>query len=109
MDFSVGQKVYVKEKANNFRLLSQSGEVVHINNIQGLVLVRFKNNEKAYFTEDDLSITFVIPSSSSIATIILIVILLSFVLADFVSIYILKESFLMFLPYLWFLLSLYWS
>ena len=109
MDFSVGQKVYIKEKANNFRLLSQSGDVIFINNFQELVLVRFKNNEQAYFTEDNLSLTFIFPSSSSIVTVVLIIILLSFVLADLLSIYILKESFLMFLPYMWFLLSLYLS
>ena len=87
MNSSVGQKVYVKGNINNFRLLSYSGEVVFIDNIQQLVLVRFRNNETAFFSEDNLSLTFVFPPLSSIIGLIILVTLISFSFAFVANFY----------------------
>ncbi len=85
MDSIVGQKVYVKGNVNRFKLLSYSGEVVFIDKIKQLVLVRFRNNETAFFSEANLSLEFILPPTPSIIFAVFTILFLSYSLAYFVS------------------------
>ena len=86
MEYVVGQKVYVRENANNFKLLSYSGDVIYIDNIQELILVRFKNSKTAFFSESNLSLNFILPSLTSIISAMFIFALFSYCIAYFANI-----------------------
>ena len=88
MDFSIGQKVYIKSHIDNFRLLSYSGEVVHISEVTHHVLVRLRNNDAIYVSESNLSLEYKLPSITSLIFMIIILLLFFYPLAYFINIHI---------------------
>jgi len=86
MKYVVGQKVYIRQNVNNFKLLSYSGEVIYIDNIQERILVRFKNSKTAFFSESNLSLNFILPSLTSIISATIIFVLFSYCIAYFANI-----------------------
>jgi len=87
MDFLVGQKVYIKSRVNNFRLLSYSGEVVHVNEVTHHALVRLRNNDAIFVSELNLSSEYKLPSITSFIFMIIIFLLFFYPFAYFVNIH----------------------